>query len=361
MNAVSPLSAETLIPLSKPLQVMSDLRDAFGEFSEIAGIDSAWSAAFDIGRTSAHLHEKGIAFRVEAGDDTSLAFLQWSVAEHIVGLASGETPDIVWHGGTVAGAPLPYFRELTVVRAVQVTPKLRRVTLRGHDLARFARDGLHIRLLLAPQPGVTPVWPVMASDGRQAWPEGERPVLRVYTLRRVDVGTGEVDIDFVLHDGDAMPGARFGAEAQPGMVVGMMGPGGSTIKPAPRYVFAADETGLPAIARMLDELPEGVAATALLEVADSGEIQNLPVRENVEVRWFSRDGRPGGTTALLADAVASLDETAMDAETFVWVGCEHAAARAIRKFLKQDRQHPRDRHLVAAYWRRGQAGEIVKG
>jgi NADPH-dependent ferric siderophore reductase len=360
VNAVSPLSAETLIPLSAPLQVMSDLRDAFGEFGEIAGIDSAWSAAFDIGKTSAHLRENGIAFRVEAGDDTSLAFLQWSVAEHVVGLASGETPDIVWHGGTMAGAPLPYFRELTVVRAVQVTPKLRRVTLKGHDLARFARDGLHIRLLLAPRPGVTPVWPVMAADGRQAWPEGERPVLRVYTLRRIDVGAGEVDIDFVLHEGDTMPGARFGAEAQPGMVVGMMGPGGSTIKPAPRYVFAGDETGLPAIARMLEELPEGVAATVLLEVADIHEIQELPARENVEVRWLPRDGLQGGTTVSLADAVVALDETALNADTFVWAGCEHAAARTIRKFLKQDRQHPRDRYLVAAYWRRGQAGEIVE-
>lgn len=358
MNAARPLSAETLIPLHSPLAVMSHLREHFGEHGEIAGVDSAWSVAFDIGKASAHLRDAGVAFRVEAADDTSLAFLQWSVAEHVCEFAPGENPEIIWHGGTLPGAALPYFREMSVLRAVQLTPTMRRLTLAGENLARFARDGLHVRLLLASRPGVVPVWPVMAADGRQAWPAGERPVARVYTIRRIDVEAGEIDIDFVLHGGDDMPGARFASEARPGAIVGMTGPGGGNLKPAARYIFAGDETALPAISRMLEELPPHARATAFVEIAGASEEQDLPLRPGIELHWLSREGRPAGSTTLLADALRQLPDPQWEDDPYVWAGCEHAAARAIRSFLRKERQLSRDRHLVAAYWRKGRSGEI---
>jgi NADPH-dependent ferric siderophore reductase len=205
---------------------------------------------------------------------------------------------------------------------------------------------------------VTPVWPIMAADGRQAWPEGERPVSRVYTIRRIDVEAGEVDIDFVLHDGDDMPGARFGMEAGPGAIVGVTGPGGGNLKQAARYLFLGDETALPAISRMLEELPPEAEATAFVEIADEAEKQALSLRPGIDLRWLSRDGRPAGTTTLLEDAVRSVDRVWPEGDIHVWVGCEQAAARAIRGFVRKEMRLPRERHLVAAYWRRGQAGDV---
>lgn len=359
MNANLPLSAETIVPLRSPLTLMSHLREHFEEHGAMAGADESWSVAFDIGKASAHLREGGVAFRVEAGDDTSLAFLQWSVAEHVCEFAPGESPQIVWHGGTTTpGGKLPYFRAMTVVRAVDVTPAMRRLTLSGDDLARFAHDGLHVRLLFAPAPGIVPVWPVMAADGRQAWPEGERPVPRVYTIRRIDVEAGEIDVDFVLHPGDEMPGARFGREATPGAVVGMTGPGGGNLKPAARYIFAGDETALPAISRMLEELPPHAEAKAFVEIADASEMQDVPLRPGLELNWLSRGGAPAGTTTLLADRLRALDAGQWQGDTYLWVGCEHSAARAIRGLLKNELQLPKKRYLVAAYWRKGQSGEV---
>ena len=360
MNAAFPLSAETVIALRTPDTVMAHLREHFGEHGVVAGADGNWSVTFDIGKACARLCNGAIAFRVEAGDDTSLAFMQWSVADHVCEFAPGENPDITWRGGTAPGAPLPYFREMTVVRAVQLTPAMRRLTLAGRNLARFARDGLHVRLLLPPRPGVVPVWPVMAADGRQAWPEGERPVARVYTIRRIDVTAGEVDIDFVLHPGDDMPGARFGIEARPGDVVGMAGPGGGTLKTAARYVFAGDETALPAIARMLEELPPKARATAFIEIADDAERQALPRRPGIDLTWLSREGRAAGTTTLLADSLRALDPAQWQDDVFVWAGCEHVAAKAIRRFVKKELGLARDRCLVAAYWRKGHSGEVAE-
>ncbi|WEX08292.1 siderophore-interacting protein [Chelativorans sp. AA-79] len=357
MNTIRLLSAETFVPLSAPTVLMSHLREHFDEHGRVSGSEHAWSASFDIGSATASLREDGIAFRVEAGDDTSLSFLQWSVAEHVYQFVPDEKPPIVWRGGTAPGAPLPYFRAMRVVRAAQVTPLMRRLTLAGENLARFARDGLHVRLLLPPKPGVVPVWPVMGADGRQAWPEGERPAVRIYTIRRIDVEAGEIDIDFVLHEGDDMPGARFGMEASPGEVVGMIGPGGGNLAQASRYIFAGDETALPAISRMLEELPPHAQAKAFIEVASTEEEQELTHRPGIEVNWLSRQGRPTGSTTLLIDALRGLDRAEWEGDSYLWAGCEHEGARSIREFLKAELDFPKRRSLVAVYWRRGRAGE----
>lgn len=358
MAAAYALTAETFVALRSPETVMSELREHLSEHGKVSGADNNWSIELNIGLATARVNDGGIHFRVEADDDASLSFLQWNVAEHVYQFAPGEKPGIVWNGGIPPGATVPYFREMTVVRTAEVTPQMRRVTLRGQKLERFAHDGLHMRLLLAPRPDVEVVWPVMGEDGRQAWPEGERPLARVYTIRRIDVAAGEIDVDFVLHDGDEMPGAQFGRDATLGEVVGMTGPGGGTLPRFSRYIFAGDETALPAISRMLEELPSTASAVAIVEIANPGERQELMVGPGIDLHYVSRDGRPAGTTDLLAENLRGLDETHWEQQPYVWVGCEQAASRHIRKYLKQERQLPRERFRVAAYWRRGQSGDI---
>jgi NADPH-dependent ferric siderophore reductase len=358
MSGALLLNAETFVSLHSPSGVMSQLREHFGEHGTISGADGFWSVAFEIGKATATLRDGGIAFRVEASDDTSLSFLQWSVAEHVCEFAPGETPRIIWRGGTIPGEPLPYFREMRVVRATQLTPRMRRLTLAGRDLARFARHGMHVRLLLPLQGGVRPVWPVMAVDGRPAWPAGPRPVARVYTIRRIDVSAGEIDIDFVLHEGDETPGATFALEAAPGDIVGMTGPGGGDVPDADWYLLAGDETALPAIARILEELPAGKCVVARVEVADPGEEQELSTRADLDLQWLHRNGEAAGETAPLTDAVRAVPLPSGEKTVFVWAGCEYRAFKEIRAYLRKERGLSRDRHLVAAYWRAGVRGEI---
>ena len=58
------------------------------------------------------------------------------------------------------------------------------------------------------------------------WPAGQaRPAIRTYTVRRFDAGAGELDVDFVLHDGHG-PAADWARDVRPGCWVGVSEPGG---------------------------------------------------------------------------------------------------------------------------------------
>jgi NADPH-dependent ferric siderophore reductase len=236
---------------------------------------------------------------------------------------------------------------------------MRRITLKGADLARFATGGMHVRLLLPRRRDVSPQWPVMGDDGRPRWPNGEdRPDVRIYTLRRVDAEAGEVDIDFVLHDGDGMPGARFAAEAMSGDIVGMTGPGGGDPPAADWVLLLGDQTALPAIARILENLPARSRAVVRIEVANAEEEQQLVSSASLDLRWLHRDDATSET--LLQAALADIDWPSDGRSIFCWAGCEFRDFVAIRRHFRKERGLARENHLAVAYWRRGVAGDDAR-
>ncbi len=201
----------------------------------------------------------------------------------------------------------------------------------------------------------------MGADGRPCWPDApERPDIRIYTIRAIDVSPGEIDIDFVMHEGDDMPGARFAAEARPGDVIGMTGPGGGSAAAADWYLLAGDETALPAIGRILEGLPRQAKAVVRIEVADEGERQDLRSVADVDLQWLFRNGAPAGTTEALAEAIRTVALPRDGRSIFVWTGCEHACFRRTRKYLREECGLARDEHLVVAYWRRGYSGDAAR-
>jgi len=352
--------ASAEIMLSCPQDIMRRLCAHFVEFGTVAvdGARSRIETAF--GSASMEACRGCLKVRAEGRDESCLAYVKLSIAEHLLSFASAESPSIVWQGDGAAGQPLPYFREMRVVRTVRLTPHMQRLTLAGENLQRFATGGLHIRLLL-PRKGLAPVWPVTGADGRPSWPQAEqRPDVRIYTLRHVDVEKGEVDIDFVLHEGEGMPGARFGADAGAGDIVGMTGPGGGSVAQADWYLLAGDETALPAIGRILEELPEGVQAVVRIEVADGAEEQPLVSRAGLDIQWLHRNGVAPGKSTRLEDAVRNVRWPDDGRSVFAWAGCEHKSFRAIRAHLRQDRKLTRDQHLVVAYWRHGFEGDTAR-
>ncbi|MGK9230640.1 siderophore-interacting protein [Inquilinus limosus] len=289
-----------------------------------------------------------------------LHFVRMAVASHILEFAAGPAPAIEWAGDGGELRRPPNFRILRVAGIRDVTPRMRRITLAGEDVARFApMDALHLNILVQHPELEQPQWPTVGRNGLVQWEDPQRrPAFRKYTVRSLDLAAGTLDIDFVLH-ADAGPGSAFAERARPGDEIGVVGPGGGGLVEADWYLFAGDETALPAIARMLEHLPEGARGKALIEVADAAEIQPLAVRAAIELEWLCRDGAPAGTTPLLADAVRRTTFPDDGSRIYAWAGCEFGAFRAIRSHLRQERGLRTKDHLVVAYWRLGAGGDVA--
>ena len=245
---------------------------------------------------------------------------------------------------------------LSVVGSRRITPHTLRISFAGKNLDAFATDeNLHLKLLLPPEGAPRDRWLTAVRDGRARLRGGSvDPVIRKYTIRTVDAAAGHIDIDFVLHEHGG-PGATWAVNAQAGDVVGAIGPGGRGIAASDWYLLAGDETGLPAIGRILESLPADAQGVVLVEIDQPEVEQRLAVPSGMTLRWLHRAGATAGTTNLLMDAIASTDIPSEEQKVFVWVAAEFDAIRTIRAYLRRNRKLDKYQHLAVAYWRRGTA------
>lgn len=241
-------------------------------------------------------------------------------------------------------------RLLTVAAVEDVTARMVRVRLTGEDLADFvtAAPEDHVKLFLPDEPGGVPELPVVVDD---RWVGGRHLVSRDYTVRGFDREARTLDIDLVRHDHGVV--GRWAGQARPGDLVGVLGPRGSFVvnDVFDWYVFAVDETALPAAARWLERLRPDVPVTMFVEVQDASDVQPLPTAARVTVQWLERGPAAPGTTSLLADAVRSLPLP--EGEGFVWVAGESMSIKPLRRYLKTEVGLDRDSYDVDGYWRRG--------
>lgn len=154
-------------------------------------------------------------------------------------------------GGRLKGC---YFLDLEIAAIVDRSPQVRAITFRSPDLLGFEW-----------KPGQDLMLEVPGMDS----------VRRRYTIRRSDPREGTVDIEVVLH-GDG-PFSRWAANATVGDHIEGIGPRGViTVRPDARHhLFVADQSAVPATFAMLEALPAGTFATAVL-VADKDLVASEP-------------------------------------------------------------------------------------
>ncbi len=195
----------------------------------------------------------------------------------------------------------------------------------------------------------------IASHVGAAHISSARPPSRTYTIRRYDRAAGVVDIDVVLH-GDG-PFVRWARTAGPGETIEFTGPRPHAV---PSFdaslIMVGDESGLPAVASILESAPSALSITALVEVADSAEEQQVETAAKLDLRWLHRDGAPAGTTGALERAVRGLAWP--DDDVQVWVAGETSEVRAIRRFVSAERGVGRESLHAFGYWRRGRSGDV---
>jgi NADPH-dependent ferric siderophore reductase len=111
------------------------------------------------------------------------------------------------------------------------------------------------------------------------------------------------------------------------------------------WLLVADESGLPALAAIMEWLPPGADVRAFVELPRAAEVPGVPAGVTV----LERGDTEAGTTTLLHDAVRWLDRP--EGRPYVWGGGESRVLTSIRKHLRQEVGYPRERVSLTAYWR----------
>lgn len=355
------LKTEARISLPQLHDYLAKIIDRIASFdAKVEQDDDRLTFAFGFGHARFLLSAHGLHAIAEANDERGLARLKEILAGAIQLYAKVDAPEIIWTGDCSQNQDLASFRLMRVISAIDVTARMRRIRLAGPDLGRF-RDtrGMHIRILFPTLDIPDPVWPIAGADGLTLWPDPSRkPAARVYTIRKLDVEAGWMDVDFVIHpDENGQPtgiGATWATCAQEGQEVGVIGPLGRPVRDADWYLMGCDETGLPALSRILENLPTQTSGIAFVEIADRGEKQAIDHPQGVEIRWLYRDRMTTG----LADAVMAV-EWPTDKNTFGWFASEGKAAAQVRDHWRNTLGFGRDQTLAAAYWKAGQSGVMA--
>ncbi len=224
-------------------------------------------------------------------------------------------------------------RHVTVRRIERVAAWMLRVTFAGDDLADFASASFddHVKMFFPDANGN-----ILARD---------------YTPRRFDAMTRELDIEFTLH-GDG-PATRWSETLKPGDVAEIGGPRSSHVIPTDFdwYVLIADETGMPALARRLEELTQNVPVFVIGMVDSEDDCVPLAVGGRTHVTWIYR--AKGDIMAHLIDAISRLQPPIGDGHA--WAACESSTARVLRDVLSTRLRLRKAWVKTAGYWRRGEA------
>ncbi|GAA2238992.1 siderophore-interacting protein [Herbiconiux moechotypicola] len=243
-----------------------------------------------------------------------------------------------------------------VLRTERVTPHMVRVTLGGGGLDRFEFKGFDQWFRLAvPVDDTTRFDNLPDRYGMAGWlkyltlPKGTRPVIRNYTVRAYRSDPAELDIDFVVH-GTSGVAAPWAAAAKAGDEIAFIDQGcGWKPVPSDWQLLVADETGLPAVAGILRDLPRDARGHAIIELFDFADQQELGAPEGFTVHWLLRDeGSAPGSAAL--PALAALEFEAGSVYAFT-VG-ESALATGARRHLVSERGVPKSNVTFCGYWKR---------
>jgi NADPH-dependent ferric siderophore reductase len=334
--------------------------------------------------------------------------------------------------------PMTLAFEVTVTSVQELSPNFRRITFGGYSLRDFGVHGdtmdLRIKLMIPSlaedgTPLPLPVFEMSESGWYREWlamDPAVRGSMRTYTVRRsrLDSVYPEIDVDFVMHfdsEGNGGPAANWALNAKPGDAITIIGPNnraahcvtaevysGIEWRPgmAQRVLLAGDETAVPAISAILENLPSYMTGHAFLEVPEAGDFLDLKTDADVEITWLARGAaigrsRPHGDMLqeavrlavpvpgwvaikaadggagpepedvnvdvdILWETPARMDTAAIGASKnpdvpaggmpfYAWIAGEAAAIKDMRRYLVRDVGIDRKQVAFMGYWRQGKA------
>lgn len=304
--------------------------------------------------------------------------------------------------GGLGQKPSPYrLFDLQLVHRIELSPSLCRLVFTGPDVASMncAGPDQRVKLFFPAADGSLPALPHDShwNEARKQLPEASRPPMRTYTIRALRRAQAQVDIDFVMH-GVNGPASAWATRARSGECLQMLAPnlaypkdpGGYEWNPPAgvgRVLLAGDETALPAIACILEDLAatqQPAKVQAFIEVPLQADCLDLQCPRDTHLHWLPRDAlgsEPGAALRHAVEHLADLPQVkepgtachleAIDIEQrrpwelaqarhgdfYAWVAGESATVMQVRRHLINDRHMDRACLTLMGYWRRGRSFE----
>jgi NADPH-dependent ferric siderophore reductase len=244
-------------------------------------------------------------------------------------------------------------RWVTITEIDRVTPHLLRIRLQGADLAGFQSrgPGAHVKLVLPPPGEAKPATPISYEGRRAIYEEGvAEPFSRTYTPVGFDGEKLELAIELLLH-GEG-PASTWAEGAAIGDEIVVLGPGGGWEVPQDGdwYVIAADETAFPAAGQVMQAMPK-TAHAVLFEIGSDEDERPIPGTGSAPVTWLLRGSDATKAGEPIEQAIRGL--AFPEGKGYVWLACEAAAMRRIRKHLVEERGLPPEQLVTRGYWKLG--------
>lgn len=264
---------------------------------------------------------------VSASSEDRLFMLKSGLISQIEALLPDLARAIHWSDHDMTSNLPPNFTFVRAITAEPLGPVFLRVTLAGEDLSRHGDEAIHFRLVQTPKDSPAQ-WPGVAPNGSIIWPDGPNaPHRPVYTTRLVDHDANRLITDVFVHEGGRTTewAQQIMAGARDREVVGLLGPSGGGLLEADQVLMASDETGFPAAARLLENLPANAIGQIFLE-AEHGADCAYPITPppGVRVTWLSRANGEN-----LADAtIRALSD---HRQSKIWFAGEKSEARRLRE------------------------------
>ena len=208
-------------------------------------------------------------------------------------------------------APSVLLTEAEVHSVVRLSPRFVRIELTSPAFTDLGEDGFDTRfkVVFPGRTGELPPIPEATEDWYETWmsaPDEVRSPMRTYTIRDIvrDRDYVRLVVDFVVHDDQQQngghgvgPACRWALAASRGDVVQVVAPhrlteyGGTEFDPAGRrhLLLIGDETAVPAIARILEDIGPGFTGEVFVEVPTSADFLDLRVPPGLEMKWFPRN------------------------------------------------------------------------
>ena len=235
----------------------------------------------------------------------------------------------------------PKMRMTQVLSVTDLSPHMKRIVVTGNELKDFPNDkkSAHVKAIF-PKPNAANKMPKLGMYfGFKNW-------MRSYTIREFDPQNLQLTLDFAVNDHEGLA-SNWAANAKPGDYLGIAGPGDAKHPDlyAESHLMFGDITALPAIASILELMPDNAKGQVWIQVPEALDKQTLSAPANMAINWLVTHDK------LTDDFLLALKvQTTELQNTAIFIAAEASVVRQLKEHLNDHCQYDKTKLYASAYW-----------